>query len=88
MGDVTLRQARAALGPDTIFVGNLQYSDLFHGFTEEEIEAKTLDIIAESHNGPIILSVSASPIVEDLPPHAARNYLRVIETCLTHGRYA
>ncbi len=87
MGDVTIPEARAALGRDTVFVGNIQYSDLFHGFTEDEIAEKTMDLIRESQKGPIIVAISASPIVEDLPPHAARNYMRVIETCLTHGRY-
>ncbi len=87
MGDVTLAQAREVLGPDTILVGNIEYSDLFHGFSEDEIAQKTLDIIEESRKGPVILAISASPIVEELPPNAARNYLRIIETCLTQGWY-
>ncbi|HML48951.1 MAG TPA: uroporphyrinogen decarboxylase family protein, partial [Clostridia bacterium] len=88
MGDVTLPQAREALGPDCIFVGNIQYSDLFHGCTEEDIEQKTLEIIAESKKGPIILAISASPIVQDLPTHAMRNYMRIIETVQRYGWYA
>jgi uroporphyrinogen-III decarboxylase len=87
MGDTSLRNARAILGPDTIFVGNVQYGDLFFGYTEDQIEAMALDIIEESRKGPIIMAITGSPSVDPLPPQAARNHLRLIETCLTKGFY-
>jgi uroporphyrinogen-III decarboxylase len=87
MGDTTLQKAREILGKDTVFIGNIQYGDLFFGHTEEEIESMALDIIADSHKGPIIMAVTGSPTVDPLPSPAERNYLRIIETCLTKGFY-
>jgi hypothetical protein len=87
MGDTTLKHAREILGAETVFIGNIQYGDLFFGHTEEEIEAMTLDIIEESRRGPVILAVTGSPTVDPLPPQAERNYMRIIETCLTKGFY-
>jgi uroporphyrinogen-III decarboxylase len=87
MGDTTLRNAREILGPDKILTGNIEYGDLVLGHTEDDITAMALDIIEESKKGPIVMAISGSPTLNPLPPEAARNHLRLIETVLTKGFY-
>jgi len=85
VGDCTIRQARAALGRDTVLIGNIQYDDLIRR-TPEEIDRLVREAIGEGRGGRFILSPTAGPYEESLSPRAVANYLAFVDAGMRYGR--
>lgn len=86
IGDCTLTQARAALGPDTVLIGNVQYDDLERQ-TPEEIDAMVKDVMEEGKRcGRFILSPSAGPYDPMPSSQLIQNYLAFINAGVKYGQ--
>jgi len=86
MGDCSMTQARKVLGNEVILAGNIQYGDLWDK-TEDEIEDIVISTIEEGKKGPFILAMTASPTMPEINDNVVRNYFRIVETALKHGKY-
>ncbi len=84
VGDCTLAEARKALG-DTILIGNIQYDD-FRRLTPDEMERLVARTIEEGRGGRFILSPTAGPYEESIPPRMQENYVRFLEAGAKYGR--
>jgi len=85
-GDCTFTQARAVLGDEVIFVGNIQSGDMMQK-DAKEMEAFVKNTLAENKNGRLILSMCSSPLYPKLDERLIENHRVVIESALKYGNY-
>lgn len=85
IGDCTVTQAREALGPHTVLIGNIQYDDLERR-EPEEIDRMVRDVVEEGKRaGRFILSPTAGPYCAQPSQQLIRNYLAFIEAGIRYG---
>ncbi len=88
IGDCTLAEAREALGPDMVLIGNIQYDDLTR-LEPDNIQEQARKAIQEAGtNGRFILSPTAGPYEECISSKTASNYRALIEAGLQYGSHA
>ncbi len=85
IGDCTIAQARAALGPEMALIGNIQYDDLERR-DPEEIRAMVRAAIDEGKGGKFILSPTAGPYDPNPSPRLIGNYLAFIDEGARYGK--
>ncbi|MHB0878441.1 MAG: uroporphyrinogen decarboxylase family protein [Anaerolineae bacterium] len=76
MGDVTLTEARAALGERCI-VGNVQIGDIY-AETPAHVAAQVRRLVAEAGPRSLVVTTTASPYETPLKPEVLRNYEALI----------
>jgi len=87
MGDVTLKEAREILGPETCMIGNIQIGDLYSD-SADEIDAKVKTAIEQgAPGGGFILGITASQYSSDFPDKLLQNYMQYIDSGLKYGMY-
>ena len=85
MGDVTMAEARAVLGPSMCLVGNIQIGDLYQE-SREYIDRQVRTAITEgAREGAFMLNVTASQFSSDFPDKLLENYIQYIESGLRYG---
>jgi hypothetical protein len=86
MGDVTLAEARAIVGPRMCLEGNIQIGDLYAA-PEAHVRAAVRTAIDQAAgDGAFILCPTASPHTTELSPRTIDNYLAYIDESLHYGR--
>lgn len=86
-GDVELKEAKKRIGDRVTIFGNIQLRDL-ELRTEKEIVEITKKAIDEgAPGGRFVLMPTAAPLDVDLKEQTKRNYIAMIETALTYGKY-
>lgn len=86
VGDCTITQARSALGPHTVLIGNIQYDDLERR-SQDEIRQMVRDVMEEGKAaGRFILSPTAGPYCAQPSARLIQNYLAFIEAGIRYGK--
>lgn len=87
LGDVNLSDAKERIGKHVCLEGNIQIGDLYTCETQEIQDKVKFAIDSAGKGGGFILAPSASIYSRQLHPKALKNYLTMIETGLSYGKY-
>ena len=83
-GNCTLAEAYDVIGDKIALIGNVQY-DLFRSLTPVQMREEVKRVIDEVAGRRFILSPSAGPYEQTLPPHMSANYLAFLQAGADFG---
>lgn len=83
-GNCTLAEAYNVIGDKIALIGNVQY-DLFRSLTPAQMRQEVKRVIDEVAGRRFILSPSAGPYEQTLPPHMSENYLAFLQAGVDFG---
>lgn len=86
VGDCTLTEAFSVVGDSITLIGNVQY-DCFRSYSPEEMAEEVRSVLDEAAGRRFILSPTAGPFDEDIPPAMVQNYLTFLDTGWSYGRH-
>jgi uroporphyrinogen-III decarboxylase len=79
IGNCTFTEAFAATKNKITLIGNIQY-DCFRSYSEKEMKQAVLDVLSECRGKRLIISPSAGPYEDVIPPQMRKNYEVFIKT--------
>ncbi|MDW7673948.1 MAG: uroporphyrinogen decarboxylase family protein [Bacillota bacterium] len=86
-GDIELKEAKEIIGDRVTIFGNIQLHDLELRTEQEMIEITKRTLEQGAPDGRFVLMPTAAPLDTDLKERTMNNYLAMIDTALTYGKY-